>query len=195
MSEPLELDAEDRAVLLELARRAVTDAVRCEESVAPLLQAAAKRPALQARRGLFVSLYGKSKDGARRLRGCVGTMDSEEPIRRSVVELAPRAALEDPRFSPLAAEELEALQVGLSILTPLQPVMDPGTIVAGRDGVQLVRGPQRAVFLPQVAEQHGWGREKLLAELALKAGLGKDGWRDAELAVFGSLTFEESLGA
>ena len=191
MSRPIELDAEDRAALLELARRAIADAVRHEESVAPLMETAGQRRALQARRGLFVSLYGQSRGGLRRLRGCVGSMEPDEPIARAVVELAPRAALEDGRFPPLAAEELETVRVGLSILTTLRPVTTPGEIVAGRDGVQLVRGRERAVFLPQVAEQQGWNREKLLAQLALKAGLEENGWRDAKLSVFDSLTFEE----
>jgi AMMECR1 domain-containing protein len=57
--------------------------------------------------------------------------------------------------------------------------------------VDLRRGTAHSVFLPQVAAEHGWGVEQLLRQLALKAGLAEDGWRDAELRVFQGERFGE----
>ena len=64
-------------------------------------------------------------------------------------------------------------------------------IEPGRDGVLLEKGPRKAVFLPQVATEQGWGRRELLEHLALKAGLPRDGWRDASFSVFRAEVFGE----
>ena len=58
-------------------------------------------------------------------------------------------------------------------------------------GLQLVRGPNRSVFLPQVPVEQGWDTARYLEQLALKAGLPKDGWRGAELSTFETINFGE----
>jgi AMMECR1 domain-containing protein len=50
---------------------------------------------------------------------------------------------------------------------------------------------RRAVFLPSVAVEQGWGRERLLRQLAIKAGLDPDAWRSARLFRFQALSFGE----
>ena len=64
-------------------------------------------------------------------------------------------------------------------------------VVIGRHGVQLEKGPARAVFLPQVAVEHGWTLDTLMKQLALKAGLADDGWRGAKFRVFEAQVFGE----
>jgi AmmeMemoRadiSam system protein A len=125
------------------------------------------------------------------LRGCIGYMGSREPLYRSVIDVARKSALEDPRFSPLAADELPGVRIEISALTPMRPVAGPEAIVVGRHGVQLVQGARRAVFLPQVAPEHGWDRAALLEHLARKAGLPADGWRGGQFSVFEAEVFGE----
>jgi AmmeMemoRadiSam system protein A len=118
-------------------------------------------------------------------------MSSRKPLYRDVVELVQRSAFEDPRFAPMVADELAGVRIEISALTPMRAVAGCEEIVLGRHGVQLEKGPARAVFLPQVAVEHGWTLEKLLKQLALKAGLAEDGWRGGKLRVFEAQVFGE----
>jgi AmmeMemoRadiSam system protein A len=189
MVEPL--TPEERRTLLGLARAAIVDRLRADGSLERLRNEARLTPALEQNRGAFVTLHVGSKDGARRLRGCIGTITAREALHLNVVHNAVHAAFDDPRFTRLEVDELPLLDVEISALTPLRPVDGPDRVVPGRDGVLLRRGGRSAVFLPQVATEQGWGIEELLENLALKAGLGRDEWREAELEVFQAEVFAE----
>ena len=97
----------------------------------------------------------------------------------------------DPRFDALERKELDRVRIEISVLSPMQPVDDPETIVPGRDGVQLASGSRVAVFLPQVAKEQGWDREELLDNLSLKAGLKKGSWKQSRLSAFQATVFGE----
>ena len=131
--------------------------------------------------GAFVSLY---RDGA--LRGCIGHLEADEPLVRTVAAMAVAAAVDDPRFPPLASDELPGLAIEISVLSPLKPTA-AADVVPGRDGVVVRRGERQGVFLPQVAREQSWSRERLLAETCRKAGLAADDWRDPGTEV---LTFD-----
>jgi AMMECR1 domain-containing protein len=59
------------------------------------------------------------------------------------------------------------------------------------------QGQQRAVYLPQVAPEQGWGREEMLENLCLKAGLSQDAWKKegTRFYVFTAEVFEEGSTA
>jgi AmmeMemoRadiSam system protein A len=116
-------------------------------------------------------------------------------VYRAVIDTAPKAAMEDPRFPPLEAAEIPSVRLGISVLTPARPIDRADEIVIGRDGVVLRRGFHRSVFLPQVAREQGWDVRRLLEHLALKAGLSRNDWRDADLSTFRSESFEEARDA
>ncbi len=120
-------------------------------------------------------------------------MAESHPLYRAVLETAPRAATDDPRFSPMTARELPEVRIEISALTPPERVSDPDTIVIGRDGLQLRAGARLAVFLPQVAVEQRWDVNRLLEQLSLKAGLPARGWRgpDAELWSFSAEVFRD----
>ena len=62
----------------------------------------------------------------------------------------------------------------------------------GRDGVYLIKGGRRAVYLPQVAVEQGWDLDETLSSLARKAGLGSDAWKEgARFEVFQAQVFHE----
>lgn len=189
----MELNESEREVLLRLARRAIEDAVRGEDALKAALDATRITPALQAQRGVFVTLKKPHVEGGvsgERLRGCVGRMEGDRPLIDAVVTLAAAAALQDPRFPPLTASEIPAIDISVSVLTAMQPAQ-ADAIIIGRHGVELVQGSHRSVFLPQVAVEQGWSVERLLAQLAVKAGLPEQAWREASLSTFEAEAFAE----
>jgi len=134
-------------------------------------------------RGAFVTLEER-RDGA--LRGCIGRIASDRPLGVVVRSVAVSAAAEDPRFPPVEREELADLRIEISVLSepsPLDP-SDAGSLVIGRDGLLVRRGGVVGVLLPQVATEHGLGREAFLAAACRKAGLGAHAWREPGTAVF-----------
>ncbi len=188
-----ELSADERCALLRLARGAISERLLDDGSLETLLGSTEISPALKASRGAFVSLKEPSKETAsgHRLRGCIGNITSPLALYRNVIDLAPKAALEDSRFTPLIGEELPRIRIEVSVLTPPRPLDSIDDIVLGRDGVQIDKAARRAVFLPQVASEQGWNTDQLLRQLSLKAGLKQDDWREATLSVFQADVFRE----
>ncbi len=178
------LSREEGELLLRIARRSIEDRLGGRRfSMPPELP-----PALLRAGACFVSLH-RGRD----LRGCIGSLESTEPLWRNAMSNAVRAAFSDPRFPPLAQDELARVDIEISVLTPAREIGDPAEFQVGRHGIILAKGGQRAVYLPQVAVQQGWGREETLDHLAGKAGLPKDAWRqpDARLQVFEARVFRE----
>jgi len=193
-AEPALVPAE-RDALLVLARAAIEDEVSGSRAVTAALDRIAITPGLVAPRGAFVTLRQVAAGSAPgRLRGCIGRVQTRRELYRTVLEVAVQAAVADPRFAPLRPDELATVRLGVSVLGELQPVPDPAHLALGRDGVQLERGAHRALFLPEVAPEQGWTVERLLEQLALKAGLGRDAWRTARLSRFRTLRFGEPPG-
>jgi len=187
----LELSAEERQALLRLARASLRQRLFEDESLDRQLEGTRLTPALSEPRGSFVTLKQRTSGGPETLRGCIGNLAAREPLFRGVIELAQKAAFEDPRFSPMTDEELPGVRIEISALTPFTSIASHDEIVIGRHGVDLRKHGAGAVFLPQVAEEYGWDRETLLRQLALKAGLGEHDWRDAELRIFEAQVFGE----
>lgn len=170
----------DRRRLLALARHSLVARVRRAAAPVP-------PPDLNiASAGAFVSIHCAGD-----LRGCLGTLDDGEPLAEAVIRLAGDVALHDPRFAPLGVHELELVTIHVSVLTPPEPLLDPLTVVVGRDGLIVRRDGQSGLLLPQVPIEHGWDRETFLAHTCLKAGLVPDAWRNGatmlrfEAEVFG----------
>jgi hypothetical protein len=124
-------------------------------------------------RGAFVTLR---RGGA--LRGCIGRLISDGPLDELVRDMAIAAARDDPRFPPLAADELDGLEVEVSVLSRPAPIRAEA-VEPGRHGLIVTRGAHQGVLLPQVAREYGWDRETFLAMTCRKAGLAPDAWRQA----------------
>jgi MEMO1 family protein len=147
----------------------------------------------QQRRGAFVTLKKKGQ-----LRGCIGSLAAYEPIADGVRDNAINAAFRDPRFRPLSAEELDDLQVEVSILTEPKPLAytDAQDLVKKLrvhvDGVILRKGGASATFLPQVWDQLP-DPEQFLSHLCQKAGLPGDAWKTSkpEISTYQVEYFEE----
>ena len=103
-------------------------------------------PDLRRRAGTFVSLKKRGE-----LRGCIGTI---EPLRDNlaveIVENAISAASKDPRFQPVAEEELAELTVSVDILSVPERVTGPGDLDVRRYGVIVRSGVKRGLLLPDI---------------------------------------------
>ena len=122
------------------------------------------------------------------LRGCIGSLAPEDPLYRSIHNNAANAAMRDPRFPPLEAGELPLLNIHISILSPIKPIVDISQFRLGEHGIILTKGFHRAVFLPEVPLEQGWNVEQTLSALSQKAGLAPEAWKEeASFEVFTSV--------
>ena len=186
------LTASERDVLLLLARAAIAERLFADGALAGAVDALSITPALQVMRACFVTLTIPDEGGAFRLRGCIGSTEARHPAHEAVVIAAVEAAFSDPRFAPVTREEFPALVLSVSLLTPMLPAASADAVVVGRDGVMLACDGRQALFLPEVAGDHGWTREELLGQLARKAGLPAAAWRRSNLFTFQSERFGEN---
>lgn len=182
------MDAQVRRILLDAAREAVCAAAQGAAPPRPveLLDAA---PELGQPRGAFVTLHGREGE----LRGCIGTTQASEPLLDVVLEMARAAALRDPRFPPVRPEELDGLDLEVSVLFPLEPIEDPRDVEIGVHGMVVEGRGRRGLLLPQVASERGWDPVTFAAHTCLKAGLPGEAWRaeDVRLYRFRSEVFGE----
>ena len=115
------------------------------------------------------------------LRGCIGSLSAERPLRLDVEHNARAAAFRDPRFAPLSRGEYREIRVEVSLLSRLEPIAFEseshalGQLRPGVDGVLLEYGGRRGTFLPQVWEQLP-EPDAFLAQLKHKAGLPPGFW-------------------
>lgn len=181
------LTDEEQRQLLRLARGTLSSFLETGEVPSPEALGIEITPNMKATRGAFVTL---NKHG--RLRGCIGEIFPVRPLYRAVQLNALNAGLRDRRFPQVTAEELAELEFEISMLTPPRPVASYEEILIGTHGMVLEKRGRRAVFLPQVAPEQGWGLEETLSHLSRKAGLPEDAWQEGtSFTVFEALVFGE----
>jgi AmmeMemoRadiSam system protein A len=170
---PPPLAAGERARLADLARRSIADAFEGRPTEVDF----ARLPARLAEPGAaFVTLERGGE-----LRGCIGSVEARRPLAADVVDNARAAAFGDPRFPPLAPEELARLEIHISVLgqpRPLPASSEEELLAAlrpGVDGLILEDGLRRATFLPAVWQSLPAPRD-FLRQLKRKAGLAPDHW-------------------
>ncbi len=168
------LSNNDRAALLEVARRSIQQGLRY---YTPLEVNPEDYPeTLRPPRATFVTLTIGG-----RLRGCIGTLEARQPLVCDVAEHAYAAAFEDPRFPRLDEEEFPRLDIHISILSPSEPLPFSSEddllrqLRPGVDGLILRLGHRRATFLPSVWEELP-DPYIFLSQLRHKAGLPLDYW-------------------
>jgi uncharacterized protein len=108
------------------------------------------------------------------LRGCIGYPEPDLPLLAVVERCAVSAALSDPRFPPLNAAEWDQVELELSVLGPIEPVVDIAEVVVGRHGLIVESGRRRGLLLPQVAVEWKWDAAEFSAQTCIKAGLPRD---------------------
>jgi len=184
------MHTKEQKLLLEIARDSIARSFD-EGNGNPLGEAEKDEGLQEIGPGAFVTLKEKGN-----LRGCIGYLVGDRPICRLVDMLAKEAAFEDYRFRPLVKEELPLCDIEISILSVPKAIRKKEEFLPGRDGIILTVAGRRAVFLPQVATEQGWGREEMLRNLSLKAGLPPDAYLSpsAEFETFTAEVFGEKDG-
>lgn len=168
------LDAAARRELLARARAAISRAIGVEPSL-PVAIALPEPESLipgGLRAGAFVTL--RISD---RLRGCVGYPDPELLLVEVVERCAVSAATGDPRFPAVSLPEWSRIDLEISVLGPIERVVDISEIEVGRHGLVIELGRRRGLLLPQVATEWNWDAAEFASQTCAKAGLPRDAWQ------------------
>jgi uncharacterized protein len=165
-----------RRSLRALAHASIEHGLRHHEPVKVSLEAWPDR--LRQPRSTFVTLHLGG-----RLRGCVGVLEPARPLARDVAVNAFAAAFRDPRFTPVTTSEVPDIEVHVSLLSPIEPLLARSEadlirqLRPGVDGLIFEEGERRGTFLPAV-----WcslpSAGEFLAQLKAKAGLPPDYWSE-----------------
>lgn len=179
-----QLTKQEQDILLKLAR----DTIRIwltEQRKPPLPDA---KGILGEKCGAFVTLHKKGH-----LRGCIGNIIGHMPLVETIQEMAIAASTQDPRFHRVTPEELEEIDIEISVLSPLREIKDVNEIEVGIHGIIMSKGMFQGLLLPQVATEYGWDRETFLNHTCLKAGLPEGAWKDknTRIEIFSAQVFGE----
>ena len=176
---------------VKLARKAIEECLNNGKKIKP-----DDLPKLfREKRGVFVTLNKRA--GGKQLRGCIGRPYPVMPLGEAIIASAINAALEDPRFDPVAKDEINDLVIEVTVLTVPKPVNEksrdiPQKIVIGRDGLIIATERNQGLLLPQVAVEHGFDSVEFLCQTCMKAGLMPDAWiNGAKVYSFEGQIFEE----
>ena len=175
------LSDDEKRILKDIALTSISDSLAGK----PIAESTTLTATLKRKCGAFVSLH---KQG--RLRGCIGHFGEDVPLHEIVAEMARAAAFEDPRFIPVTKDELDDIDIEISVLTPMRRIQSLDEFQLHRHGIYIRKGYRSGTFLPQVADEVNWTKEEFVGHCAQdKAGIGWDGWKEAELYVYEAIVF------
>jgi len=188
LTDPVELSDKDMHLLHKLASAAVEMAARHQdEATMQYLMQLEKDmpPELKVPAAVFVTLM---KSG--QLRGCIGSGRPIYPLYQAVVSSGIHAASGDHRFTPVQPDELESMDIEVSVMTSPESVDSYLDFVLGEEGIILEKDGHTALFLPEVPVKYNWNREQTLNQLAMKAGLPEEAWKEgASFKIFRTRKF------
>ncbi len=191
MPDDTRLSDSDGVLLIKIARMAVTEFLSNGKRM-KLESEDEKKFSFNS--GVFVTL--NNADG---LRGCIGFPMPDKKLSHGIIDAAIAAATEDPRFSPVKANELNDIVFEVTVLTPPVEITvnDPmeylEKIKVGRDGLIISNSFSSGLLLPQVPVEYGWNVEEFLQHTCEKAGLGKDVWKNEKVKIekFEGIVYKE----
>ncbi len=129
--------------LVQLAKNTIETYVTTGKALSPPEELT---PEMKQKAGVFVSLH---KFGE--LRGCIGTFESTRPsVAAEIISNAISSATRDPRFPPVAPEELKDLEYSVDVLTKPKPVRNKKTLDPRKYGVIVECGFRRGLLLPDL---------------------------------------------
>lgn len=179
------LSEKDKKDLLSIARGTIKQYIEARK--VPAIDVATLSENLKTNCGAFVTLHKNHV-----LRGCIGRFEPNEPLYKVVQQMAIASSTEDHRFSPVEPKEVDNLDIEISVLTPMRKISSIDEIELGRHGIYIKKGARGGTFLPQVAQETGWTKQEFLGHCAQdKAGLGWNGWKDADIYIYEALVFSE----
>lgn len=179
------MNEKDKDQLLNIARTSIEVFLRSKEKYK--IDTTDFSDNIKVSCGAFVTLH---KDG--NLRGCIGRFIADKPLYQVVQEMAIASATQDYRFSAVTESELKNIKIEISVLSPLKKISSIDEIEIGKHGIYLIKGSLGGTFLPQVAIETGWTKEEFLGHCAQdKAGIGWNGWKDADIFIYSATIITE----
>jgi AmmeMemoRadiSam system protein A len=180
----------EKEVLLSMARETI--AAKLENRPPRYERDTIDCAALSQKCGAFVTLH-ENNAGEQMLRGCIGRMTSNEPLEKTVCDMALAAAFGDSRFPQLTKDEWSRCNIEISVLSPMELCADTNSIEVGVHGLYLTFRGMSGVLLPQVPVEQGWGLPEYLDYICRKAGLASGAYKDAgaRLYTFTAEVFSE----
>lgn len=180
------LSPENKIVLLQFARFCL------EEEMLVCKKCFAISPEFidlfSSRLGVFVSLYKKTE-----LRACLGQLNSDLPLYRTIKQMTIAAARRDYRFKSISKKETPKLNIEVSIISPMKKIECISEIELKKHGVFMEKDGKTGTFLPQVADNYNWNLIEFLGHCSeSKVGIGWDGWKSANVFVYETEVFRES---
>ncbi|HLN19685.1 MAG TPA: AmmeMemoRadiSam system protein B [Bacteroidales bacterium] len=183
--ESFSFNKEEKTQMFSIARSSIESKLGIQGKLKPVSEFL---PKLSEQMGAFVTL---KIDGV--LRGCIGRFISEEPLSEVIRASAISSAFSDPRFPPLTKEEYSKTEFEITVLGPLKRIHDINEIILGRHGIYIRKDNHAGTMLPQVATENNWTREQFLGYTSRdKAGIGWDGWKNAEIYIYEGVVLEEN---
>jgi AmmeMemoRadiSam system protein A len=169
------LSEREKAFLVDLARRTLSDTIRY--GTIPAMDAETATEGISKKLACFVTL-DKRRTG---LRGCIGMFEARDPLYANVISRTIAAATGDPRFPKVKPDELGDIKIEISVLTTpedlafesVEDLLDK--LVPLRDGVIITTRYGSSTFLPQVWEQLS-DKEEFLGHLCRKHGAPDREW-------------------
>jgi AmmeMemoRadiSam system protein A len=181
------LSDDDKVSLLGIARKTLETFIRTGE----LFEVSSKtlNPILNEPAGAFVSLYMGGRP-----RGSIGNFSPTNPLYLVIQEMVLAAATSDERFAPVEESDLEYIDLEISVLTPLRKISSVKEFQLGTHGIYMTKDGKSGSYLPHVADIAGWDTEEFLGHCAREeAGIGWDGWKEADLYVFEAIVFGDGI--
>jgi len=170
------LNKEQKEKMLKMARDSIVYYLKNRKKL-PVKES---DPVLNKEMGAFVTLHEHG-----RLRGCIGNIIGRGPFYLTVRDMAVEAATGDPRFRPVTFNEMDDIDIEISVLSPLEKIADPENIEPGKHGVLVKNAFRSGVYLPQVVTEVGWTREEFMNSLCgQKAGMAPDAWKKGECEIY-----------
>ena len=179
------LTEEEKKQLLNISRQTLQKYIIKNET--PKIDKKDLTENLLTHAGAFVTL-NKQKN----LRGCIGRFTANEPLYKIVQQMTKAAATEDSRFSTVTQDELQNIQIEISVLTPLLKIAHINEIKIGKHGIYIKKDFRSGTLLPQVAVSNKWSVDEFLGYCSkYKTGLEWDGWKNAEIFTYEAIVFQE----
>lgn len=166
---------EQKKKLLLLSRRTLEDYIKL--SIIPAFKTSEK--VFLEKRGAFVTLKINGQ-----LRGCIGRISAQIALYQTIQDMTTEAAAGDPRFMPVGEDELDKIDIEISVLSQPKKIEDISEIETGKHGLIIRKGFNSGLLLPQVASEYGWSREEFLMHTCDKAGISIDSWKDKDTQIY-----------
>ena len=182
----MDISQEEKQILLKTARDTIKSLFNPNMELKELN--IDEHPVFASKSGAFVTLTQNKN-----LRGCIGYIISDRPLYQTVKDAAIQAATSDPRFPSLNVNEIDKIELEISILSEPFPLNNYDEIIVGKHGLILDEGNYRGLLLPQVPIEHNLNKEEYLGALCQKAGLYADYWKEKQLKLkaFTATVFSE----